>query len=297
MSSSPLPVATHALVNPFLLPISPVLSSQKAGWDRLNLGLFCQPPYRVPEHTSDYHTLCINVGTPVNVELIVDGKSTIRKSVPSDISIFPAKLWQAFEWHKDVAFLDLFVAPSLVTQAGLELFETDRIELVPHLQSSLDPLIYQIGIALRTALETDGLATKLYADVMANALAVHLVSHYSNRKLKVKSYSGGLSQQKLQHVTAYIYDHLDQELRLADLASLVQLSPYHFARLFKQSTGLAPHQYHLKCRVDRAKQLLFTRDLNIAEVASAVGFASQSHFNYHFKRMVGVSPKKFLQQQ
>ena len=71
------------------------------------------------------------------------------------------------------------------------------------------------------------------------------------------------------------------------------MSPYYFSRLFKQSTGLSPYQYIIQSRVDRAKRLL-DQGLAIADIAYSVGFASQSHLNRHFKRLVGVTPKAFL---
>ena len=81
---------------------------------------------------------------------------------------------------------------------------------------------------------------------------------------------------------------------LDHLAALAHMSPYHFARLFKKSTGLPPHQYVIARRVERAKELLRDRDpLPLAEVAAETGFSSQSHFTRHFKRFVGVTPRQF----
>ncbi|HKQ40341.1 MAG TPA: helix-turn-helix transcriptional regulator, partial [Verrucomicrobiae bacterium] len=80
------------------------------------------------------------------------------------------------------------------------------------------------------------------------------------------------------------------------LAGAAGLSPFHFARLFKRSTGLSPHQYVLRCRVERARGLLMRSKASIAEVAVEVGFCDQSHLAAHFKRVYGVSPKAFLQQ-
>ena len=75
------------------------------------------------------------------------------------------------------------------------------------------------------------------------------------------------------------------------------MSPSYFSRLFKQSTGYAPHQYVIRCRVERAKKLLLQEKLTIADIAYSLGFAHQSHLNRHFKRLVGVTPKKFRQQK
>ena len=77
------------------------------------------------------------------------------------------------------------------------------------------------------------------------------------------------------------------------MATEIDMSRFYFCRLFKQSTGITPYQYLIKCRVDRAKVLLMQRKLSIADVALEVGFSNQSNFTKHFKRLVGVTPQKF----
>jgi AraC family transcriptional regulator len=73
-----------------------------------------------------------------------------------------------------------------------------------------------------------------------------------------------------------------------------RLNAYHFARQFKAATGLPPHQYVIARRVERAKHLLQGGgDLSLAEVAACAGFSDQSQFSYHFKRLLGVTPRKF----
>ncbi|MCC3507513.1 MULTISPECIES: helix-turn-helix transcriptional regulator [unclassified Microcoleus] len=91
--------------------------------------------------------------------------------------------------------------------------------------------------------------------------------------------------------------HLDQELALADLAAIAQISPNYFTTQFKQSIGFAPHQYVIRQRVERAKKLLVNGEEKIADIAYQVGFTHQSHLTRHFKRLVGVTPKQFLIQQ
>jgi len=103
----------------------------------------------------------------------------------------------------------------------------------------------------------------------------------------------GLPPSKLQKILDYIQTHLNQELSLSRLSNEIGITPYYFARLFKQSTGTSVHQYVIQQRVERAKQLLHQSELSIAEVSIACGFANPSHLAMHFKRIVGVSPKKF----
>jgi AraC family transcriptional regulator len=100
----------------------------------------------------------------------------------------------------------------------------------------------------------------------------------------------------LQHVLAYIHGHLDQPLTLAELSFLTGMSTYHFARTFKQVTGVAPHHYVLNARIERAKSLLLRGNVSIAEVAQKVGFFDQSHFTRYFKRVVGITPQILLRQ-
>jgi AraC family transcriptional regulator len=110
----------------------------------------------------------------------------------------------------------------------------------------------------------------------------------------VRGRRGGLSGRRLRAVLEYIHRHLDAALTLRDLAAVAHLSPYHFARLFKVSTGLPPRRYVIARRVERAQQLLRSRDdLALAQVAARSGFWDQGHFTRHFKRLVGVTPKRF----
>jgi AraC family transcriptional regulator len=103
-----------------------------------------------------------------------------------------------------------------------------------------------------------------------------------------------LRGERLRAVVEYIRAHLDARLTLGHLAGVARLSPCHFARLFKNSTGLPPHQYVIARRVERAKDLLRGEGrLPLAEVAAEVGFCSQSHLTRHFKRLVGVTPRRF----
>ncbi|MBD2261169.1 helix-turn-helix transcriptional regulator [Pseudanabaena sp. FACHB-2040] len=86
-------------------------------------------------------------------------------------------------------------------------------------------------------------------------------------------------------------------MSLTALADQTNLSAFHFARLFKKSLGLSPHQYMLQNRVERAKRLITKTDRpDLADIALQVGFYDQAHFTKAFKRVVGLPPKGFFKQ-
>ena len=278
---------------PLILPRLPILASDDAKWKNINLAQWKQPPYNVPQYISMRHTVCINVGKPVRLEQKVDGRCETVYSLPGDLAIYPAYLCQQFCWDKEVEFLNLFLSPSFLDTVARDVFESDRIELIPQLTTIADPLIQQMGFALKTSLEIDGTNSSIYAESMAHVLAVHLLLRYSTNSRPVKNIIGGLTQQQLKQIVDFIYANLDRNITLVELAEIVRLSPFHFAHLFKKSTGISPHQYLISSRIERAKQLLLLSNFSIAEVAQITGFASQGHFTYHFKRLVGVTPKIF----
>ena len=102
--------------------------------------------------------------------------------------------------------------------------------------------------------------------------------------------AGGLPECRLRRVAQYVHDNLHRKLRLAELSGLVHMSPYHFARLFKQSTGMSPHRFLIQQRIEQARALLAAQTLPIAEIARSVGFRTPSHFATSFRRLTGITP-------
>ena len=103
----------------------------------------------------------------------------------------------------------------------------------------------------------------------------------------------GLVSWRLRRVTEHIEDNLDKPLHLSELAGVVHMSPWHFARLFKNSTGVPPHRYVVQQRIARARAFLERPETSIADVAHAVGFRTMSHFTTVFRRVVGVTPAAY----
>lgn len=146
-------------------------------------------------------------------------------------------------------------------------------------------------------------STFLHADWRepANRLALtdaayHALDHLLARHSTVTSRSpvkGGLTPSALRRVDEFVRSHLGQPLSISDIADIVGLSEFHFARMFKKSTGESPHSYVLRRRVDFAKRLLVSSRMELLEIARACGYSSQSHFVVQFRSFTSVTPRRY----
>jgi AraC family transcriptional regulator len=165
---------------------------------------------------------------------------------------------------------------------------------VPPLDGLNVPELRSWMLAVDAELRTGGLGGPLLVESLAHVLAVHLIRHTTGGRRLPASADGVLRPRKLRTVIEYIMENLGGSPTLEQMAAVVHLSPYHFARQFKAATGLPPHQYVIARRVERAQQLLRADgELGLVQVALRVGFSDQSRFSLHFKRIVGVTPRQF----
>lgn len=195
--------------------------------------------------------------------------------------------------------LDESIVKRAANEVGVELAQ---LEILDSLHAR-DPQVGQLLLSFLSEVKSDSLGGELYTQSLATALAVHLLREHSSlgeRKKKEFDYgqhqggeAGGLSARALKAATDYIGDYLASEITLQGIARQANLSERHFSRLFKESTGLSPHQYVIRERVEKARSLLMSTDLSVGEVAISCGFSHQGHLARHFVRQVGTSPTRF----
>ena len=162
------------------------------------------------------------------------------------------------------------------------------------LRSSADTAIEQLSRALLKTHEMDDAFGDLYADAVGLAIAARLLGHGDCcDPFQPKRSCGALPKWRLKRVVDYIDANLGEPITLADLAAATLLSPMHFAAQFRVSTGVRPHEYLLRRRIERARELLLQPDLSIVDIALTVGFQTQSHFTTVFKRFVGDTPHQW----
>lgn len=287
-----------------LLPRPSVLSSgglARADWQNIHLEISQQPKFATADHQHPMHVLAYVLDYAQTEPGLdsgsrwLDGKRDRERRNIGDIAVIPAGMIHRCSWDTSVQFGILAIEPTFLKQIGQDWVNSDCIELVPRFANQSDPLLQGIFSTLKEEIESSGMGGHLLLDSLKTALAIHLLRKYCTTRPRLSDYGDGLSQSSLQQVIAYINAHLDRDLKLVELATIAQLSPYHFLRLFKQSMGTTPHQYILQCRIEKTKQLLRHSTLSLAEIAARVGFSDQSHLTRYFKRVVGVTPKQFLQ--
>jgi AraC family transcriptional regulator len=271
-------------------------TSEALGWSGVRAEHLTNPPdAEVDLPPTTQHWLILNHGPALAFSLRFAGQEQTEPAPADSLTIIPAGYPSQWRWRGASESTHILVDPQLLARVAAEALDLnpDRVELPPVGDLS-HPQLRAAMLALDAELREGGPGGRLLAESLGNVLAVHLLRQFSAPG-PADAHSGGmLPKHKLRAVTEYIHEHLDAELSLDHLAAVAHLSPYHFARLFKNSTGLPPHQYVIARRVERAKELLRERDRPpLAEVATEVGFADQSHFTRHFKRLVGVTPRQF----
>jgi AraC family transcriptional regulator len=284
-----------------LMPNPPVATSFQSGWNSIQLAHFRHPSTDFTEISSSQHVVLIPLGhQAVDFDFVAEGRSQTVSYDAKDyesgfIEIYPADLPISLHSHPTVKSMELiqcYLEPTFLAQVAHESVNLDRVELVLTLKK-VDSLICQLGLALKSNLEVDGVGDRCYADFLATALAAHLLRHYSTQNHCLKKYEDGLSKQKLKQAIAYIDAHLSEDISLNDIASELGISQYYFCHLFKRSTGLSPHQFLIQQRLERAKRLLKQPDRTITAIALDCGFANQSHFARYFRQHTGVNPNQF----
>ncbi len=202
--------------------------------------------------------------------------------------------WQALEGER-FEVMHLYLGLPLIDQAARELLgpQSTGVALLD-VSGARDETVRWLMDQLRRELLDRPQASPLYVRGLAQALAVHLLRHYRDPHGSIRR-SNALPAYKLRKVIGVMNERLAEEFSLAALAQVVELSEYHFSRMFKRATGLSPSQYFIGLRMARARQLLLETPRSIIDIGLEVGYSSPSHFSQVFRREVGVTPSIYRQ--
>jgi AraC-like DNA-binding protein len=252
----------------------------------------------------DQHTRAVSAETPADGHLVAiilrneDVSSSLAGRTVRDGVVISGTLQVTepaisarciFRGPYDV--LHLHVPNSLIAEFGRELAGCEMAGLHSEAVLTPDPIAERLARALLVVEEIDGPSGELYADCISTAIVTRLLATTHRERPRAT----GLARWRLQHVMEYVEAGLAEPMSLADLAAVAGLTRMHFAVQFKAATGLSPHAYLLRRRIERAQEMLAQDHASLALVALSVGFQTQSHFTTVFKRVVGRPPRAWRQ--
>jgi AraC family transcriptional regulator len=275
-----------------LLSATPLLDSRFSPWKGLLVEKHSVGAIEVPEH--EHSTFCLHMQTsgPVEMQWRSDGHQGREITTPGSLILLTPGTRDTIRWDGPSRRVIVSLDDALLGRASQELELPQPLSFQNHWAFEDRQLRLLLSEILRE-MEDGWTMGPLYGDHLGMALSLALVRKYGHAAPVTLPQKPGLTQPHLRRVLDYIAQYSHTNLRLADLAQVSGTSTFHFARLFREATGVPPHQYLMQQRIARAKTLLRSPGHNVIDVAAATGFVSPSHFAKTFRRIVGVTPTEW----
>ncbi len=269
-----------------------LLASNRVGWSSpLVFEVHRMGPHEYEEHVTVGHQLLVNLGGPVRLGWREGDRRCEGTLAPGGLCIQSHGDANAPLWRDPMTFATASIPPSMVDAVLLDRTPMPRATFAKRHCVS-DPAAHSYIRLLGGELASP--TEPLYAEALSLAFVLDLLSvHGQARGPKQLAPKGKLSAAQLCRVVELIHDHLASGLNLGRMATCCGYSPFQFARLFKKTTGLAPHAFILRLRLERACRLLQESNTSPANVALATGFYDQAHFTNVFRKAFGVTPSAF----
>jgi AraC family transcriptional regulator len=214
---------------------------------------------------------------------------------PGHVVFCPRREWHNISWHERISVLSIRIPDSALVEAARERLTERSLEIVPRHVVTDDRLTH-----LLFALDAErarGYSTgKLFVDCIETALANILLTSFNTFAPRSIPCNGGMAPRVLRRVVEFMHANMDKQIGLKDLADCAGLSLSHFSFQFRASTNQSPHQYMLRLRIERSKELLTDFRLSVLDVGLEVGFRNQQHFATVFRSSVGVPPSVYRTQ-
>jgi len=245
----------------------------------------------VSEHRHPGHQISITIGKPVDVRWWTANNGQTRlTTIDGNVIVNPAGEPHAGHWEGAWESVGFYVDAGWTAAVAEDISLSGKASVQTSCVGK-DTATYGIARTLLSELDSDPLSCRLYAESLANFLAVRLLRGC----LRDGEASGApvLSAAAMRRVEAFVADNLDKDLSVSDIAAVVRLSPFHFSRCFRARAGMGPYEYVTRQRVERACQLLSATALPITEIVYRSGFSSQSHLCTRFRRIMGTSPARY----
>jgi AraC family transcriptional regulator len=245
-----------------------------------------EPPGRIALDGAPANVLMFNMAPVQGLRQTREGRTFVSNVLHGEMTLMPRGVPSQWSWNSTCDRLDVIVSADVFGD-GSKLDVVDRFLFRDSEMEAICRRVYR-ELSLNSA------AGRLYVESLVIELALLLLQRHSTASQAVTIVpSRILTRNQARRVLDYIESNLCRDVSLSELARIADLSLYHFARMFKQTLGLAPHRYVLERRVERAKQMLRTTKASLVEISLSAGFYGQSHFTNTFHRMVGATPSEF----
>jgi AraC family transcriptional regulator len=290
---------THAEVSPRQTSL---LREQR--WPQLAVQLFAEPACIEPSillPPSHLRLMLLLSGT-TRMQVRSQGRELAYVSRPGTVKLTtphhqPYEMQWAALTAAPIRTAHLYLPLTLLTRtaeaAGLD---PARVEVAEGCNIP-DALLYQLSHTLAQEVAATTGLDSLFAESATQLLAAQLLRRHCAFSHELPDRRGKLTATQLQRVRDYVQAQLGRVIRLEDLAELVFLSPYHFCRVFKRTTGHTPNQFVTNERLGRATELLRHSELSVKQVAAAVGYSSHAHFTQLYARHTGQLPVSLTRQR
>lgn len=224
-----------------------------------------------------------------NVKLSPGSRGAPQDRRDSPISYIPADmdLWVDITEVQYVRHLDLHFDADVVSRRLME--EIDPKKLSDPQLLFFDQRVLALAELIAAEIANPDPLHDLYGDGLALALVIDVLKMMKTPSRK----RGSLASWQLRRATDFIAENCMRNIRLQELADLTSLSQSHFSHSFKASTGMAPHEWQMNARLDRAKELLLAGDQPLTSIAAETGFSDQAHFTRVFRKHVGTTPARW----
>ena len=245
---------------------------------------------RKSQNTNTMSSACIfNLPVTPNFEWWSAGRNGIEKTTPGSLILIPPGTRDRLRWRGASDRLIVSIRPDALNRKAEELDSSGEIEFVNR-WSLLDAPLTNILKEMGREASAGWPLGALYANLLETSLTSHLLQRHAANPVRIPNIKGKLPMPRLRSAFEFIADNLHRDLSLDDIAKHIALSPFHFAREFRNTTGQTPYQYVLDQRIARAKQLLKLRIHSVQEVAYETGFQSPAHFIRAFHQRAGITP-------
>jgi AraC family transcriptional regulator len=222
------------------------------------------------------------------------GESCQRIVRAGECCVIPSGQPHRFNWRGSAEIANLYLETSWLEQISDEAYGRSGWYL-PEDYCCQDPVLLQLGAALREAYGRPAGPARLLVEGMAAVVAMRLLRRRTTGQA-MPTRTDKLSPHSVRRALDYIHSHLGEDLSLHEIAAVARYSPFHFARAFKTATGLSPHCYVMQERIEQVKRRLRGSDDSICQICMECGFVDQSHCTRLFRRETGMTPRLYRQQ-